>query len=78
MLVRADGEPAWLTQGASWPSLHRLGVMKLRFGVVAIDFRSVASPVVPAGTPAGRAPVVVPSGTTSALQRAASSMIEWK
>ena len=66
MLVRAEAEPCWLMQGASCPSLHRLGVMKLRLGVVDTDFRSVARPVVPAGTSAGSSPDVVPSGTTSA------------
>ncbi len=52
--------------------------MKLKFGVVATDLRSVASPVVPAGAPAGSVPVVVPRGTTWASHRAVSSMIEWK
>ena len=69
MLVRPEALPGWLMQGASWPSLHRLGVMKLKLGVVDTDLRSVASPVVPAGTPAGRAPVVEPSGTTWVAQR---------
>ena len=58
--------------------MHRLGVMKLKLGVVAIDLRSVASPVVPAGAPAGRLPEVVPSGTTWESQSFVSSMIEWK
>ena len=43
-LVRPESLPCWLTQGASWPSLQRLGVMKLKSGVVDMDLRSVARP----------------------------------
>ena len=78
MLAPAVVAPAWLTQGASWPSAHRLGVMKLRLGVVDTCFRSVARPVVPDGAEAGRAPEVEPSGTTRASHRVVSSMIVWK
>ena len=66
------------THGASWPSEHRSGTMKLRLGVVDTCFRSVARPVVPDGADDGRAPDVVPSGTTRASHSAVSSMIEWK
>ena len=44
--------------------------MKLKFGVVvAMDAKSVTSPVTPAGVPAGRVSVVVPSGTTPVADR---------
>src|SRR5450755_2905936 len=78
MLASAEGLPCWLTHGASWPSLHRLGVMKLKLGVVDTDPRSVARPVTPDGVPAGSAPVADPSGTTWLSQAEVSSMIEWK
>ena len=78
MLAPAVAAPPSLTHGASCPSLHRFGVMKLRLGVVATDARSVASPVVPFGAVGGNAPVADPSGTTLALHSAVSSMIEWK
>ena len=70
--------PVVLTQVASWPSSHRLGVMKLKFGVVATDARSVVSPVTPAGVPVGMLPLVSPSGTTFWLHSPVLSMIEWK
>ena len=52
--------------------------MKLKLGVVATDWRSVASPVTPAGVPAGMVPPVSPSGTTFWLHSLVLSMIEWK
>jgi hypothetical protein len=45
-----------------------VGTMNDSSGMVAMDLRSVASPVVPAGTEGGRQPAVVPSGTTCASQ----------
>src|SRR5664280_533823 len=77
-LVTPEGLPGWFTHGASWPSLHRLGVMKLKLGVVETDFRSVARPVTPNGAPAGNDPLVEPRGTTPVSHRVALSMIEWK
>src|SRR5665213_2785855 len=72
MLVRPESLPCWLTQGASWPSLHRLGVMKLKLGVVVTDFRSLARPVTPCGAPAGNDPLVEPRGTTWVSHRVPS------
>src|ERR1700722_5324060 len=79
----ADEPPPWpapavLVHGESWPSSHRLGVMKLKLGVVATDLRSVTRPVTPDLVPAGMAPVVVPRGTTSFWHLTQWSMIEWK
>ena len=39
--TRPPGSPS--TQGASWPSWQRFGVMKEKFGVVAADARSPVS-----------------------------------
>ena len=41
--------------------------MKLKFGVVDTDLRSVTRPVTPVGVPVGMFPVVLPIGTTSVL-----------
>ena len=71
-------------QVASWPSSHRLGVMKPNFGVVASLERSLAKwPANVSGSDTllkvlGVPTVALPSGTTLASHSAVLSMMEWK
>ena len=72
--------PTWVptllvpAQVPSWPSLHRLGVMKAKRGVVRSLRRSVARCPVGNGLPSVPR---VPRGTTLASHSAVSSMMEW-
>ena len=61
-------------QVPSWPSLHRLGVMKPKLGVVFSLLRSSARCPFGDGVPEGPS---VPSGTTLASHSAVLSMTEW-
>src|ERR1700678_3431998 len=78
MSASAEAPLGWFLHGKSCPSLHRLGVMKEKSGVLAADFRSLTRPVSPCSASAGISPSGPPSATTCLSQYSWLSITEWK